>query len=118
MKLNQTWMKTALMGCGMMMMVGCVAQVDHPVEPVTPEEPEAPERVAQQNLVTPESQMEKLGRGVVALPQEKGIFISWRLLGTDDARTTFDVLRDGELIAEGLMASNYADESKKDLKMD
>ena len=27
MKLNQTWMKAAMLSCGMMMMVGCVAQV-------------------------------------------------------------------------------------------
>ena len=99
-----------MLSCGMMMMVGCVAQVDRPVEPVTPVEPDTPEFVSQ-DLSTPQSQMEKLGRGVVALPQEKGIFISWRLLGTDDARTTFDVLRDGTLIAEGLAATNYADET-------
>ena len=63
-----------------------------------------------QELVTPESQMEKLGRGVVALPQSKGIFVSWRLLGTDDARMKFDVIRDGKTIAQDLEASNYADE--------
>ena len=63
-----------------------------------------------QELVTPESQMEKLGRGVVALPQSKGIFVSWRLLGTDDARMKFDVVRDGKTIAQDLETSNYADE--------
>ena len=43
---------------------------------------------------TPVSEMEKLGRGLVALPAEdgKGIFLSWRLLGTDDVHITFDYL--------------------------
>ncbi len=54
--------------------------------------------------VTPESQMEKLGRGVVALPaSSSGKFISWRLLGTEDVdRTTFDVLRDGKAVKSNL----------------
>ena len=112
MKLNQTWIKTALMSCGVVMMASCVDQVDRPVTPSGDDKPVEPEFVSQ-NLSTPQSQMEKLGRGVVALPQEKGIFISWRLLGTDDARITFDVLRDGALIAEGLTVTNYADEAGK-----
>ncbi|MCR4583508.1 MAG: rhamnogalacturonan lyase [Prevotella sp.] len=68
----------------------------------------------EQKLATPQSQMEKLDRGVVALPlkagQQKGIFVSWRLLGTDDARIVFDVLRNGTAIATDLKTSNYADE--------
>ena len=46
---------------------------------------------------TPTSQMERLDRGVVALPGNGGgEFVSWRLLGTDDeAATAFQVLRDG-----------------------
>ncbi len=94
----------------MVIMVSCLDQVDHPVTPGGDDTPVEPEFVGQ-NLSTPQSQMEALGRGVVALPQKTGIFVSWRLLGTDDARTTFDVLRDGELIAKGLTVSNYADEA-------
>lgn len=64
---------------------------------------------------TPVSQMEKLGRGVVALRngQGEGNFISWRLLGTDDyANTTFNLYRDGTLIAEGLHAGTcFTDET-------
>ena len=101
-------MWTVILNCGLVCS-SCTDQVANPVGPVTPDEPETPERVAQ-DLAAPESQMERLGRGVVALPQEKGIFVSWRLLGTDDARTTFDVIRDGKTIAEGLTATNYADE--------
>lgn len=61
---------------------------------------------------TPVSQMEKLDRGVVALPNQSGSgkFVSWRLLGTDDpARTTFNLLRDGKVIKEGLTVTNFKD---------
>lgn len=61
---------------------------------------------------TPVSQMEKLDRGVVALPRSTGtgIFLSWRLLGTDDpATTTFDVVRNGETIKENLAKTNFED---------
>ena len=63
--------------------------------------------------VTPHSQMEKLDRGLVAISTStfgKQFFISWRLLGTDDkAATTFDLLRDGEVIASNLTKTNYQD---------
>lgn len=47
---------------------------------------------------------EHLERGVVALPASdgRGQFISWRLLATDAAATTFDVLRDNTVIATDL----------------
>ena len=59
--------------------------------------------------VTPQSQMERLNRGVVALPSAIGIgnFNSWRLLGTDDENTLFDVIRDGKTIASDLKVTNY-----------
>ena len=103
-------MWAAILSCGLMVLASCSERQDNPVEPVVPDEPVVPERVAQE-LSTPESQMERLGRGVVALPQTKGIFVSWRLLGTDDARITFDVIRDGKTIAEGLTVTNYTDEA-------
>jgi rhamnogalacturonan endolyase len=60
---------------------------------------------------TPPSQMEKLDRGVVALPLSgTGNFISWRMLGTDDEDATkFDLLRDGVLIKSNLYETNYKD---------
>ena len=59
---------------------------------------------------TPASQMEKLNRGVVAIPLASGNFVSWRLLGTEDAEhTTFDLIREGEVVATGLTKSNYRD---------
>nr|WP_054410154.1 rhamnogalacturonan lyase [Flavobacterium akiainvivens] len=37
--------------------------------------------------------MEYLKRGVVAVPQQDGIFVSWRLLGTEDKATAFNLYR-------------------------
>lgn len=52
---------------------------------------------------TPVSQMEKLNRGVVALPASGlGNFVSWRLLGTDPKGTTFDVICNGAVVASDL----------------
>ena len=61
--------------------------------------------------VTPVSQMEKLDRGLVAVPTSStSNFVSWRLLGTDDKdHTTFDLLRNGETIAIGPDKTNYQD---------
>ena len=65
-----------------------------------------------QAQITPQSQMEKLDRGVVALPaQDKGIFVSWRYLGTDSEDCRFDVLRNGVTIATDLKVTNYTDQN-------
>ena len=60
---------------------------------------------------TPVSQMEKIDRAPVALPASsgKGIFLSWRFLGTDDLQTKFDIVRDGSTIKRDLTVSNYTD---------
>ena len=60
---------------------------------------------------TPLSQMEKIGRAPVALPSStgKGIFLSWRFLGTDDLQTKFDVIRNGSVIKSNLSVPNYTD---------
>lgn len=62
--------------------------------------------------VTPVSQMEKLDRGLVAVPTSStSNFISWRLLGTDDkSATTFDLMRDGQVIASDLKVMNFQDQ--------
>ncbi len=65
--------------------------------------------MAQQYKTYP-SQMERLDRGVVALPAaQKGVFVSWRLLGTEPKGTTFDLIRDGQTIASTLKVTNYVD---------
>lgn len=38
-------------------------------------------------------QMEYLKRGIVAIPAELGVFVSWRLLGTEPQNTKFDLYR-------------------------
>lgn len=59
--------------------------------------------------VTPTSQMEKLDRGLVVVKQSTlKKMLSWRFLGTDDWQTTFDVLKNGEVIATDLTATNYS----------
>ncbi len=67
--------------------------------------------ILSQAQITPVSQMEKLDRGAVALKSSgTGIFISWRLLGTDDkGQTTFDLLRGSTTIAKNLKRTNYVD---------
>ena len=66
--------------------------------------------MAQMGYKTYPEQMERLDRGVIALPaQDEGIFVSWRLLGTDAKSTTFDLLCDGKTIAKGLKVTNYTD---------
>lgn len=62
---------------------------------------------------TPTSQMERLTRGVVALPGSSGQFVSWRLLGSDAANTTFDLLDGERVVARDLAVSNYNDAAGK-----
>lgn len=54
--------------------------------------------------------MERLDRGLVALPAAgKGIYLSWRLLGTDSKNVCFDIERDGKVIAHHVRATNFTD---------
>ncbi|WEF30718.1 hypothetical protein [Pseudoduganella chitinolytica] len=55
-------------------------------------------------------QVEKLDRGVVAVATGSGVFVGWRVLGTDAADTRFNMYRDGVLLnAAPLEASNFVD---------
>ena len=55
-------------------------------------------------------QMEALDRGLVAVKTGSGVFLSWRLLGTESYATSFNVYRDGTLIKSGITDStNYLD---------
>ena len=54
--------------------------------------------------------MERLDCGLVALPAAgKGIYLSWRLLGTDSKNVCFDIERDGKVIAHHIRATNFTD---------
>ena len=67
-----------------------------------------------QAQVTPVSQMERLDRGLIALPaQGSGIFVSWRSLGYDADDTSFELLRGGTSVAKDLYATNYTDAQGK-----
>lgn len=61
---------------------------------------------AQKPFNTPVSQMEKLDRGAVLIKRPNSYYLSWRLLGTDDTNTTFQILRDGKLYANGKVYTN------------
>lgn len=54
-------------------------------------------------------QMEYLDRGTVAVRTDTGVYISWRLLGTENYDTAFDVYRDGVKIAVVSDSTNYTD---------
>jgi autotransporter-associated beta strand protein len=56
-------------------------------------------------------QMEKLDRGVVAVKVTNGVFISWRILGTERADVSFNIYRDGVKLNTSPItgASNYLD---------
>ena len=56
-------------------------------------------------------QMENLTRGLVASNVGKGMLVSWRLLGTDDPATEFNLYRDGKKIASVAKnaGTNYLD---------
>ena len=49
--------------------------------------------------------MEKLDRGLVVIPYNLfgGHFVCWRLFGTDDANTTFELLKNGESVKSNIM---------------
>ncbi len=54
--------------------------------------------------------MEKLKRGIVAINTGNGIFVSWRLLGTDSPSVKFNLYRDGvKLNSEPMDLTNYTD---------
>ena len=61
---------------------------------------------AQKPSDTPVSQMEKLDRGLIVVKHTRSqYFISWRYLGTDDANTYFEVLRNGSSYRQNIYKS-------------
>lgn len=54
-------------------------------------------------------QMEYLDRGTVAVRTEEGVFLSWRLLGTENYDSSFSIYRNSELIATVNDTTNYTD---------
>ncbi|ACL75117.1 dockerin type I domain-containing protein [Ruminiclostridium cellulolyticum] len=66
-----------------------------------------------QQLVTAASarQMEYLDRGIVAVKVSNGVFVSWRMLGTDSTSIAFNLYRDGKKVNTTPITSgtNYVD---------
>ncbi len=65
-------------------------------------------------------EMEKLGRGLVAIKTTNGVYLSWRLFGSEDTvygsaeeNVSFDIYRDGEKIATERNKTNYLDAEGK-----
>ncbi len=59
-------------------------------------------------------QMEYLTRGLVAVPAEDGVLVSWRFLGTDSQDLKYNLYRGGvKLNAAALAVTNFFDEGGK-----
>ncbi len=59
--------------------------------------------MAQKPSDTSTTQMEKLDRGLVVFPYVTGkYFASWRLLGTDNEKTTFELLKNGMSLSKNI----------------
>lgn len=58
-------------------------------------------------------QVEGLDRGLVAVKTADGVFLSWRVFGTDPASVSFNIYRDGSKIGSVAAgsATNYADKA-------
>lgn len=57
----------------------------------------------------PARQMEYLDRGVTAIKVKNGVFISWRVLGTEQANVSYNLYRDSTKLANITGSSNYLD---------
>ena len=68
--------------------------------------------VASPLSVSAQRQTDALGRGLVAVKNPNGIFLSWRITAEEYYDVAYNVYRDGMLLnAEPLDVSNYSDES-------
>jgi autotransporter-associated beta strand protein len=56
---------------------------------------------------------DRLDRGLVAVPQGNGAFVSWRIFGEEYYDTEYNLYRDGTKIAGPLSISNYTDTNGK-----
>jgi autotransporter-associated beta strand protein len=54
---------------------------------------------------------DKLDRGLIAMKASSGVYLSWRILGSEYYDVTYNVYKDGALIKSGLKVSNFSDTS-------
>ena len=52
---------------------------------------------------------DKLDRGLVAVKTTNGVYVSWRIQSDEYYDVTYNLYRNGSLIAENLTTSNYTD---------
>ena len=52
---------------------------------------------------------DNLDRGLVAVNMDNTVFLSWRVLAEENDGVTYNVYRDGTLVADNLKVSNYSD---------
>jgi len=57
--------------------------------------------------------VEGLTRGSYGVATKTGVYLSWRLLGTEPINQTFDIYKDNVLLASGVDKLNYTDSSGK-----
>ena len=62
---------------------------------------------AQKPSDTPSNQMEKLDRGLIVVPMSNKHYISWRMFGTDDKGTTFEVLKNGVTLKKNIYGATF-----------
>ena len=53
--------------------------------------------------------IDKLDRGLVAVKTTGGVFVSWRIQSDEYYDVTYNLYRNGSLVAENLKTSNYTD---------
>ena len=58
---------------------------------------------------TAQRKMDNLGRGLVAIPEDNSNYITWRRLGTEYYDVTYNLYKDGSLLASGLTTTSYKD---------
>ena len=68
---------------------------------------------AQKPSDTPSSQMEKLDRGLIVVPMSNKHYISWRMFGTDDKGTTFEVLKNGVTLKKDIYGATFIDHDSR-----
>jgi fibronectin type 3 domain-containing protein len=54
-------------------------------------------------------QMEQLDRGLLAVPTDDGVLVSWRMLGSDPPDVRFRLYRDGTALTPAAEATSYLD---------
>lgn len=74
-------------------------------------QPAAAQSTAGSGAGLPPRQMEYLDRGLVAVKVDNGVFLSWRMLGTDPDDIAFNIYRDGVKVNPEPIAdrTNYVD---------